>query len=300
MDYIIGIDSGGTKTQANVYDLQGKLQEQVTTGYGNLLIDYTKGMTNLKQALEKIMETRTASKCKLVVIGLAGIDSSGLKETVLKELARFKLPFRLINDGQLAHYALLEGRSGLLLIAGTGSVCIGKKNNQWARVGGWGHLFGDEGSAYYIGKRAIQQVFEESDSGESVSELSQAILDRFKAHDALELCQKVYQLSKSELAEIATVVASYAATSKLAVRLLTETGEQLAQTVIKLADRLYAPTMCVTVGLNGSVIKKNDDVRTAFFRTLQQDPHTFTFVEKETSSAKGAYYFYQMNGANEE
>lgn len=297
MDYIIGIDSGGTKTQANVYDLQGVLQEQVTTGYGNLLIDYEQGTANLKAALKQILTTRAASMCKLVVIGLAGIDGSGLKEAVLEELAIFKLPLQVINDGQLAHYALLKGQSGLLVIAGTGSVCIGKKNNQWARTGGWGHVFGDEGSAYYIGKRAIQQVFWEADCGNNLSEISQAVLTHMETSNALELCQKSYQLSKGEVAELATIVANCASSSKLAAKLLAEAGEQLAQTVIKLARRLYEPNACVPVGLNGSVIEKNEWVRMAFFQTLQQDAHTFTFFEKEASSAKGAYYFYKTNGA---
>lgn len=299
LDYIIGMDSGGTKTQANVYNLQGELQEQVTTGYGNLLVDYDQGIANLKDALQQALENRSIANCKLVVIGLAGVDSSGLKEAVYKELATFKVPLQLINDGQLAHYALLEGQPGLLIIAGTGSVCIGRKANHWARVGGWGHLFGDEGSAYVLGKQAVQQVFWEFDKGEAYSTLSQAILNQVGAKDALALCKKVYQLSKGELADLAKVVANCAQTSSVAMDLLAEAGGQLAQAVIKLTCRLYGPQACVNVGLNGSVIENNEQVREAFFQTLEQSAYTYTFFEKETSSAKGAYYFYQMNGAKQ-
>ncbi len=44
----------------------------------------------------------------------------------------------IVNDGELALKAVLKGQDGILTIAGTGSICIGIKNNIKDKCGGWG------------------------------------------------------------------------------------------------------------------------------------------------------------------
>lgn len=296
MKYIIGIDSGGTKTEAIVYDLAGNELQQAITGFGNMLVDREQGLSNIKAALQAVLKTRQAEDCQLLVLGLAGIDSGGLREVLSEELAEFKVPVVLLNDGQLAHYAMLKGESGVLVIAGTGSVCLGMKQNEWYRVGGWGHLFGDEGSAYYIGKLAIQQALAEYDLGSQLSLLTRKLLTYFDVSTILELVKAAYQATKDQIAGLAKVVAELAETEKIAATILTESGIKLAEEVEKVVVKMQANQQQIKVALNGSVIEKNEYVRQAFFTYLKQCSFQVQIIEKEYSSAKGAYYFYQKNG----
>lgn len=300
MKYIIGIDSGGTKTEAIVYDLAGNELQQAITGFGNMLVDYELGLANIKAALQTVLETRQVDDCQLVVLGLAGIDSGGLREVLTEELAEFRIPIVLLNDGQLAHYAMLKGEPGVLVIAGTGSVCLGMKKENWYRVGGWGHLFGDEGSAYYIGKLAIQQALTEYDLGQKHSLLTKELFTYFHVSTILELVKVAYQATKDQIAALAEIVAELAETEEIAATILTESGIKLAEEVEKVVIKMKAHQQSTKVALNGSVIEKNNYVRQAFFTYLKQSSFQVQMIEKEYSSAKGAYYFYQKNGESME
>ncbi|MDH6364377.1 N-acetylglucosamine kinase-like BadF-type ATPase [Enterococcus sp. PF1-24] len=297
MKYIIGIDSGGTKTEAIVYDLAGNEQQRLNTGFGNLLVDKKQGLANIKAAITGVLANRNLSECQLLVLGLAGIDSGGLKKFLAAELAEFQIPFVLLNDAQLAHYAQFKGESGILVIAGTGSVCLGMKANTWYRVGGWGHLFGDEGSGYYIGKCAVQQALAEYDAGLAPSLLTNQLFTHFNITNTLALVKVAYQLTKNQVAELAKIIAEVAPCEPLAANILTEAGHALGEEVQKTVNKMQVNNQVISIGLNGSVIEHNPYVRQAFFTYLEQASFIPNFIEKETSSTKGAYYYFKKNGA---
>ncbi|MCB5953852.1 N-acetylglucosamine kinase [Enterococcus sp. CWB-B31] len=296
MNYIIGMDSGGTKTEAVVYDLAGNELQRVMTGFGNMLVDKEQGLANIKSAVRCVLDNRNPNECQQLVLGLAGIDSGGLKEVLLDELSEFQVPVFLLNDAQLAHYALLKGDEGVLVIAGTGSVCLGMKQGTWYRVGGWGHLFGDEGSGYYIGKLVIQQALAEYDSGLPISLLTEKLFTYFNIDTVMEMVREAYQLSKDQVAALAKLVAETAPDDPIAAAILTKAGKSLAEEVKKLVNKMQLDNQTVRVGLNGSVIEHNEYVRQAFFSTLEHSLYSFQYIEKKESSAKGAYYHYQKNG----
>ena len=298
MKYISGIDSGGTKTEAIVYDLAGNEYQRIVTGFGNMLVDREQGLANIKLALTKILAEQNPDNCQLLVLGLAGIDSGGLREVLTEELAAFHVPVVLLNDAQLAHYALLQGEEGVLVIAGTGSVCFGRSQNEWYRVGGWGHLFGDEGSGYYIGKLAIQHALAEFDLDQEPGILTQRLYTHFEVTTVLELIKVAYQLTKDQLAEVAQIVADLAQVDPTAATILLKSGKALAKEVEKTVAKMRLDYQEVNIGLNGSVIEKNELVRQAFFEYLKQCSFEANIIEKTESSAKGAYYFYKKNGEN--
>ena len=291
MAYVIGIDSGGTKTEAIAYDLAGQELARVVTGFGNLLVDYETGLANIKEALSGVLEQFNEA-CQLVVLGLAGIDSSGLKDVLAAELATYQLPLVIINDGKLAHLALLRGEDGILVISGTGSVAIGRQGTEWYRVGGWGHLLGDEGSAYEIAKQAMQTVLRESDNNLPTSKLSEAVLAYLQVEDVMALVQRVYQLNKGQVAELAAVVAEIALKEDNAKLILAAAGEALAKSVVQLVHKMQLSDP-VTIALNGSVIEKNKQVRAAFFASLKEQKIDAVINQEELSSAKGAYYLFK-------
>ena len=74
-----------------------------------------------------------------------------------RRLRAFALRVRVISDAQAAYWGSLGARAGILILAGTGSIGIGRnEKGRWARVGGLGPLLGDEGSAFWIGRQWLR------------------------------------------------------------------------------------------------------------------------------------------------
>ncbi|MDT2747524.1 BadF/BadG/BcrA/BcrD ATPase family protein [Vagococcus fluvialis] len=296
MNYILGVDCGGTKTEAEAYSLDGKLLASSTYGFGNVIVDYEAGLSHIKEAINAIFEKLPKEKCVGITLGIAGIDSGGLKTKVKSDLSVIHENIHLINDGQLAHYSILKGADGVTVTAGTGSVILGLEDNQWFRVGGWGHLFGDEGGAYFIAKRGIQEALKEYDNNQSPSELTKKIFSYFGVTTVLELTKKVYSLDKGDLAASAIVVANLAENNHTAASIINEAGEDLATGILQCLNKMPELEKPIKIGLNGSVVEKNHHVLEALSRKLDQKNLVYELNIKKESCAKGAYYLNQRNG----
>ncbi|MGY3749956.1 N-acetylglucosamine kinase [Vagococcus acidifermentans] len=293
MTYVVGVDCGGTSTEAAAYTLSGHLLVMEKTGPGNVIIGYDAAVRHIKEALGKIFDRLDPSACQLITLGVAGIDSSGLRAKLSAELAGFPPEKILLSDAQLAYYSVLQGEAGILLISGTGSIAVAKDaEGNWQRAGGWGHLFGDEGSAYDIAAAGIKSCLKEYDEGKKAGLLTQQILAYFQAVDVFDLLKKSYQLDKSRLAALSKVIAASADTDPQAAEILQAAGKKLARPVINLQNRVYAGQMGLRLGLNGSVLEKNLIVRESLVGCLTEEHFDVTVLNKETSCAKAAYYIY--------
>ncbi len=76
----------------------------------------------------------------------------------------FKARTLVVNDALVALEAGAPGEAGVVIISGTGSIAYGRnRRNEGARAGGWGHVLGDEGSGFWIGRAAMRAVLREAD-----------------------------------------------------------------------------------------------------------------------------------------
>lgn len=300
MNYIIGVDCGGTKTEAVAYHAEtGACLYTATTGFGNVVVDYQKGLSHIKEAIEKIYLQLPKDNCIEVTLGVAGIDSGGLREKVAADLSDKHTRIILLNDGQLAHYAILKGRDGITVTAGTGSVILGLEQNVWYRVGGWGHLFGDEGSAYWIAKEAISKSLEDSDNNRLQSDLTNYLFEFFQVDTVMDLVKKLYKLSKGEVASATESVAKAADNGVAeAIEILEDAGEKLGFSVKQMIQKMEVPTTKtpIPLGLNGGVVEKNEYVKQALMAYLSREDIVVELYQKEVSCAKGAYYLYEKDG----
>lgn len=295
MSYVIGVDCGGTKTEAEAYSLTGELLANTQTSFGNLVVDYEQAIANIKKAIEGIFLELPKADCLEITLGIAGIDSGGLKEKVLADLTVYHEQVNLMNDGQLAHYSILKGQDGLTVTAGTGSVVLGLQNEEWFRVGGWGHLLGDEGGAYYIAKGAIQQALKEYDGNLKPSQLTKVIFKFFKVETVFELTKTVYSFSKGEIAAAAVIVAELTEEDN-ARKLLIEAGADLAISILQIINKMPTLPTPIKIGLNGSVVQRNELVLKALKERLDETHLIYELQPKTESCAKGAYYLNQRNG----
>src|SRR5260370_914390 len=113
-----------------------------------------------------------------------GIDAGGTKTVCL------------LADDSGALIALVAGAQdapGIVIVSGTGSIAYGRNaNGEAARAGGWGHMIGDEGSGYWIGREALTAVMRAADGRGPATGLSADILAYFNVDDEARLPRIVY------------------------------------------------------------------------------------------------------------
>ena len=117
----------------------------------------------------------------------------------------------LLHDAVIAQAGAFEGGPGVAVIAGTGSVAYGvNAHGESVTVGGWGYLFGDEGSAFWFARRAIGDAIRDDDSGKA-NALGKAALEYFGSPSLHALVRSFYagEISRTKFASSgATVIES--------------------------------------------------------------------------------------------
>jgi len=154
--------------------------------------------------------------------------------------------------------------AGILLIAGTGSVCYGRSpTGKLARCGGWGPFCGDEGSGAWIGRKALSVVTASSDGREPETTLVGALLNSLSLGKVEELVAWGAGATVQQLGQVAPIVVSVAATGDLrANSLLAMAAEELVLHIRTLARDLFADERAaVPVALAGGLLQPGSFLR---------------------------------------
>ncbi|MGH9144913.1 MAG: BadF/BadG/BcrA/BcrD ATPase family protein, partial [Vicinamibacterales bacterium] len=131
---------------------------------------------------------------------------------------------------------------GIAINAGTGSIVYGRNADfEAARAGGWGHMIGDEGSGYWIGRESLAAVMRASDGRGPETSLTDAILAHFNVDDESQLPRIVYdreqpRVSVAALGPIAQRAAEHG--DAVAVRILERAADELVLGARSVATRL--------------------------------------------------------------
>jgi len=162
MRLVLGIDGGGTRTRAALVDERGEVLGQGQGGPANVS---RAGAERVRASLSEAAAAAGARPGSLSALhlGLAGAGSARARDTAL-EIARalgLAPPERVAVDTDLsvALEGALGGAPGIVLVAGTGSACLGRgADGTLRRAGGWGRAVDDAGSAADLGRRALAAV----------------------------------------------------------------------------------------------------------------------------------------------
>lgn len=152
----------------------------------------------------------------------------------------------VVHDSVNALEGATAGQTGLIVIAGTGSVVSRGRNSQGRdlRVGGWGHLFGDEGSAYWIGREAVRALLGAFDQTGEAKQLTPMFFKRLHVSSAYELKDMYYSgcFTRDHLAGLSIWVNEAAEAGDFVVRhILCSAGEELARLALAILSLLFAP-----------------------------------------------------------
>lgn len=298
MKVILAIDGGGSRTRCLAIDREGHVLGQAETGPSNhLLISGDVVQRSLASAIEQAL-----SKCGLgvdsvacVSAGLAGVDFDGAgapeMETLLRDLGFADL---VINgDMVIAHAGALQSRPGVVALAGTGSVILGiGSDGERVKIGGWGPIYGDEGSAYRIGQMALRAAARAYDGRGAATLLTGALSGALGLSDFRETVTRVYVegMESREIAALARVAYEVAeAGDEVARDLFTSAADDLVDGVTAAVRQLELPSPELLVSYQGSVLESCRLLRERFDTQLNQIVPRATLIAPEFEPVIGAY-----------
>lgn len=265
---ILAIDGGGTTTRCLAIDSTGVICGEGKGGPSNhILAPLDVVRKSLNDAIHEAIE-RSGLKPKQVCcisLGTAGIGPNGEGKEVIEDLVQEILPAEKVTatgDMVIAFHGSILGSHGVIANAGTGSVVYGVSPSGASRqVGGWGHILGDEGSAYDIAIRGLRAGARHFDGRGEFTTLVDLIPQALDVSDYIQVAFKMYGLnmSREEIAALARVVDSAARDGDgISRQILRSAGEELALGVIVAIRELGMEDVSLPVSYIGSVFDSGE------------------------------------------
>ena len=198
--HVLGIDAGGTKTVCLLADEHGAVLAEARGPGANL---HAAGELAVEKVLYEVMEEAVGDRTidgraivpAAICLGIAGVDREDEARIVRAIMRRigYKSRVLVVNDALIALVAGARDAPGIVIIAGTGSIAYGRNAaGEAARAGGWGHMIGDEGSGYWIGREALAAVMRAVDGRGPETGLAAEILVHFNVDEVSRLPRIVY------------------------------------------------------------------------------------------------------------
>ena len=227
-------------------------------------------------------------------VALAGGD----RDTVRTPLAEWAAERRLAGRFLATHDALpilVAGTAaghGIALISGTGSLAFGRDaGGVTARSGGWGWLFGDEGSGYALALAGLRAVARAADGRDSATELTHRLLSELHVDMPARLIEAVYSGStdRRHLARLARVVLETAEHGDaVAGRIVQSAATDLAAMVAAVASSLAFQDQDYALAVSGSVLLNSPLLRDQLSQQLALKGYIPASVQSVPEPVSGA------------
>ncbi|MDR4984650.1 MULTISPECIES: BadF/BadG/BcrA/BcrD ATPase family protein [Bacillus cereus group] len=290
MKYMIGVDGGGSKTEAIAFDQDGNELARGTSRFGNILIDYKDALSHIMDSIDQCRESLINEKCVCICLGLAGISGANTDELTLRLKKKYGTQIEVFNDAMIAHAAALKGKDGILTIGGTGAICIGKKGEVYEYSGGWGHILGDEGSGYWIALQGLKRMANQFDQGVTLCPLSLRIQERFQLLTSSHIKRLVYSSSKDKVAAIAPFIIEEARNGNDdAHEIMMQAGKELARITVDIYNKMQSD-LSTPIAVSGSILRFVPEIYAEFKKCCGKSMGEVTFVSQSELAAKGTYY----------
>jgi glucosamine kinase len=293
---VVGVDGGASKTRVLVADDTGTelasvsgTASAVRPGTAEQSADVIERLVGEALAACDRAGELPAALC----VGIAGVGRDAEYSAFLTALSGREIAEELVvlPDAVVALTDAFGEESGILLICGTGSMCYGRgPTGKMARCGGWGPVFGDEGSGQWIGRRALSVIAAASDGREPETSLMGVILTHLQMASVDELVPWAAAASPAQLAQLATPVLAVAATGDLrANSLCTLAAEELVLHIRTLARLLFADERAgVRVALAGGLFERGSFLRKLVEHRLKSAVPGTLLHHEEVIPARGA------------
>lgn len=271
---VVGVDGGGTKTHAVLLDADFTVLAEGHAGPSNpLRVGVVNAAAAIRQAIDQACEVAQIRRTDLIAaeIGLAGARRKELSARVREALLNLGIAeIVVVGDADIALYGATEGEPGLIVIAGTGSICCGiNARGRTYCAGGWGPIAGDEGAGAWIARRALRAIAHAVDGRGPATSLTEAACSYFHVSDPNDLSTAIYAptITNERLAGFGKFVIDAAkAKDRTAREIVAEGGCELGTAAVAVIRNLKLERETFQVAYVGGVFKAAGELVLASMR----------------------------------
>jgi N-acetylglucosamine kinase-like BadF-type ATPase len=260
----LGVDGGKSSTTALIGDSSGRVIGYGRGGPSNHVQEAEAGRVKFIRAIKECLVQACQQahldyqtvRFQAACLGFSGgpVD----KEPILREVLRCDR-MTVTHDALIALSGATNGEPGVVVIAGTGSIAFGRNaTGHTARAGGWGYIFGDEGSGFDITRQALRAALRFEEGWGPSTVLHEALLYDSNASDANEALHNFYTIDfpRDRIAAMSKLVDKAAsAGDPVAAQILDAAAQQLAALVWAVRDQLFPPTESPRISYAGGVFQ---------------------------------------------
>ncbi len=279
-DLVLGIDGGGSHTLALIAVADtGQILGRGSSGPSNIQsVGVDSALTELALAVENAFATAGVPRSRVAAanLGLAGIDRQEGFDVMHEWADRVELADRVsvANDANLLLAAGTPEGWGLAVVCGTGSIAfVRSQEGVIGRAGGWGHLLGDEGSAFQIVLQSLRACCRAVDQCAPATAMVDRFVSKMGLPDAANFIHAVYRgpWDRAALAAMAPLVLECATEGDEVARHVVERqAEELARTAAAAVTNHHLPTQALPLALTGGVVLNSAMYRDWFLKALRQ------------------------------
>ncbi|MFB3776500.1 MAG: N-acetylglucosamine kinase [Bryobacteraceae bacterium] len=261
--YFLGVDGGQSKTAAAIGDDSGRILGSGTAGPCNHVQSgdgREKFVNALSGCLAAACRKASLDPARLhftaACLGFSGgpEDKRALVEEVIDADTLL-----VTTDAWIALTGATGGKPGIITLAGTGSISLGRDAaGKSARAGGWGYVFGDEGGAFDMVRQALRAWLRWEEGWGAPTALRRKLMEATGATSANELLHRFYtkDFPRDRIATYATLVDEAVLEGDTVARqIVTNAAHQLATITSAVRDQLFGPGEPVMVSYAGGAFR---------------------------------------------
>lgn len=258
----LGVDGGQSSTKAVIGDGAGKVLGRGRSGPCNHA-SKSEGRSKLRTAVAAVVDDAldvaglpVATEFEAACFGMSGGPAD--KRDLIAEIVRSDA-IRVFDDAEVALEGAVQGGAGAIVIAGTGSIALAKDAaGTTVRCGGWGYLFGDEGGAFSIVRKAVQLALAAEEGWGDQTNLVDLFLGVTGADSVNEAMHCFYgpDWPRDRIARLAPDIDTAAeAGDRCAAEVLRAAGRALGDLAVTVTGMLEVPRAQVAVHYSGGVFR---------------------------------------------
>lgn len=305
----LGVDGGGTKTAFVLINDKGNILAyniKPSCHYMQSSLEYFEEIIK-----EGIIDICKESKISMKKIDYAFFGIPGFGETkkdiplilnIIKEIL-VDVPFTCDNDSVAAWAGSLACKAGVNMVAGTGTIAFGMdKSGHSIRAGGWGHFCGDEGSAYWIGKKAIEIFTKEADHRINKTPLYNILRDELNIKNDFDLIDIVITklfMKRDEIAKFSKILYKAALENDTeAIKVFKEAAFEHYLTIKSVINQLNLEDEEILISYSGGVFNAGNFILEPLQEYLEDINRNISLMKPKLSPVTGAALYAKIIKSN--
>jgi glucosamine kinase len=250
VDMVLGIDGGGTSCRAALATADGHIIGRAKSGAANIRTDLTGARQSIVEAARLAFLDAGKDPALMpqtpAVLGLAG-SNVGTYRQQLEAI----LPFQrnvVKSDALIALEGAVGTGDGAIVVLGTGSAYMARRDGETRAVGGWGFLVGDQGSGARLGRDLLEETLLGYDGIGEASDLTRAVLAVFR-NEPRDVVEFTTTAKPGDFGGFAPMVFEHAAKGDPVAEKILGRAVHFIEASLKVLDLRPGDPLCLLGGL---------------------------------------------------